>query len=93
MGFGGDDVDEDGRGDFVGGVVVDDEAVAYAASAVVAAPDDGAGGEDLLECFDDEVSDRAFVVRWREGGEAIAWEFDDEEGDGIFPGGNYMAPP
>lgn len=39
------------------------------------------------------MSDCAFVVRWGEGGEAVAWEFDDEEGDGGFPGGEDVAPP
>lgn len=46
------------------GVVVDDEPVAYTGAAVVAAPDDGAGGEDLVQGFEDEVADGAFVVRW-----------------------------
>lgn len=75
------------------GVVVDDEAVAYTGAAVVAAPDYGAGGEDMLEGFEDEVADGAFVVRGGQGGEAVAGEFDDEEGDGIFPGRDGVPPP
>ena len=53
--------------------------MADASAAVVAAPDDWAGREDLLQGFEDEVADRAFVVRWRKGREAVAWEFDHEE--------------
>ncbi|KAH9827750.1 hypothetical protein Tdes44962_MAKER09632 [Teratosphaeria destructans] len=59
---GGDDVEQDGGLEVVGGVGVDEETVADAAAAVVADPDDGSVvAEEGLEGFDEEGADGAFV--------------------------------
>lgn len=82
---GGHDVENDCGLDVVAGLVVDEEAVADSAASVVAAPDYWTGfAEDALERFDEEVADCAFVGGRGEGGEAVAGEFGDKQGDGIF---------
>lgn len=63
---GGHDVHQDRGDDVVRRVIVDDDAVTYAASAVVAAPDDFSRGTvDGLQGFDYQCADGPFVRLWR----------------------------
>ena len=51
-----------------------------------------------MEGFEDGLADGAFVVSWwggggagcGEGADSVAREFGDEEGEGLFPGGEDL---
>jgi len=86
----GDDVHENCCDDVLClGWRVGEEAVADAGTAVVGAPDYGAGGgvwEDLVESFEDDGADCSLVGRGWRGADAVAGELGDEEGGVRLPG-------